>query len=173
MPPPPPPSGPPPTEAAILAYRELALCLPPHADGEALLRLLGTRSMVKVQSVVSAPARLLPPLRTCLAALQGRGCATARPATVPRVLELAASKVAYLHCAFGHVGTHAQSFVDLDFPPTAASLGGLGAGARRYAWRRPAAFAGERGPSVFGRSISSGDVDQGERLCVKTKVAQP
>ena len=61
MPPPPPPSGPPPTEAAILAYRELALRLPPHADGEALLRLLGTRSTVKVQTSLcqcpsSAPA---------------------------------------------------------------------------------------------------------------------
>ena len=81
------------------------------------------------------------------------------------MLELAASKVAHLHRLSPCIGTHDQSFVDLDFPPTAASLGGLGAGARRYAWRRPAAFAGERGPSIFGRSISSGDVDQGERLC--------
>eukprot|EP00964_Phaeocystis_antarctica_P097317 scaffold63456_cov55-Phaeocystis_antarctica.AAC.3 len=62
MPPPPPPSGPPPTEAAILAYRELAASLPAHADltGEALLRLLGTQqhgqSVQPGQCPGSAPA---------------------------------------------------------------------------------------------------------------------
>ena len=61
------PRPPAPTES-ILAYRTLAASLPPHASGEALLRVLSQSS---------------------------------------------------------------EPFVDLDFPPTAQSLGELGAGARQ------------------------------------------
>ena len=54
------------------------------------------------------------------------------------------------------------AFVDLEFPPTAASIGSLGAGARCYVWRRPAEFVRGVSPTVFGPAISAANVDQGE-----------
>ena len=72
------------------------------------------------------------------------------------------------------LGKSRAAYVDIDFPPTAASITGGGGGggdahdvraaaaAARYTWLRPRRFLGSAEPHVFERGLEPADVQQGE-----------